>query len=500
MHDSPTLTQFGGNVEFKLRDKHLKKYPHFDQLISTSELVDIITDPERVATNAFLPLLQYVKSYQPFRDPGNRPKKKERLIRYASRRDSTVFSYYRHQLAEKYEERLVALGIHDIPIAYRKIPLGDGSESGKCNIDFANDLFMSIRECQSCSVVALDIRKYFESIDHRRLYQIWCELIGVEKLPPDHLAVFKAITRYRFVDRSAAYARLGYIGEKLQPNGTKALGYLVPHKKMPKQLCSPEDFRAKIAGNDPQYDSLIQENSNDHGIPQGAPISDLLANAYLLAFDVGLATYVRARGGRYWRYSDDLVLVLPGDGDVGPEAASYVESLISNFGDALKIKASKTSIGRFVLRDDGTHEYQHVAGDGGADGIQYLGFRFDGRCAYIRNSTLSNFYRKITRRARRQAAKHVARFDGKDRAWLLDHFDFHSFEERFGRVRDFESVASPRGWTFWTYAKRASERFGPMGDPILRQVSRYRRYVRRAVADEIDRQLVLRSRDGSLDQ
>ena len=233
---------------------------------------------------------------------------------------------------------------------------------------------------------------------------------------------------------------------------------------------------------------MIQSNSNPHGIPQGAPISDLLANAYLLEFDVELADYATDRGGRYWRYSDDLALVLPGDGNDGIEVAQWVADRIQHYGNEMQIKASKISIVTFSRNGNGGHHYEHVAGDGGNDGIQYLGFRFDGCRVYLRNSTLSNFYRKITKRARRQARKHFARYEGHDKESLLRKFDFHEFEERFGRVRDFESVASAKGWTFWTYAKRASERFGELGKPILKQVSGYRGYIHRAVANELDRQ------------
>lgn len=182
---------------FELRDKHLKKYPHFDQLISTSEILALVEDPSRVASNPFLPFLQYAKSYQPFRDQTTRPKKKDRLIRYASRRDSPIFAHYRQILSARYEEKLAALGIADVPIAYRKIPISNGATGGKCNIDFAHDLFAEICKYDRCTVIALDIRKYFESIDHGRLYEVWCDLLAVRKLSADHLAVFKAITKYR---------------------------------------------------------------------------------------------------------------------------------------------------------------------------------------------------------------------------------------------------------------------------------------------------------------
>lgn len=477
---------------FELSEKHFKKYPHFDQLIGADELHAIVNSPERVASNPFLPFIQYVKSYQPYRDSSNKPKKKERLIRYAGRRDSAIFARYRSELSEHYESRLQELGTADVPIAYRKLPIAEGSTGGKCNIDFANDLFQEIGEHDKCVVVALDIRKYFENIDHSRLYSIWCDLLGVSRLPDDHLAVFKAITRYRYVDRTAAYERLGYIADKKQKDGSIRPGYTVPFRKMPKQLCSPQVFRKKIAGKGDGYSSLIERNTNPHGIPQGAPISDLLANAFLLEFDVEIANYVRSRGGQYWRYSDDLALVLPGDGNAGIRAAQWISDRIQKYGNTLEIKSSKTSIAAFSRDGDGGHNFEHVAGEGGNDGFQYLGFRFDGRRVYLRNSTLSNFYRKITKRARRQARKHFARYEGHDKESLLQKFDFHEFEERFGRVRDFESVANAKGWTFWTYARRASERFEDMGRPILKQVSGYRDYVRRAVAEELDRQMSIR--------
>ncbi|MEM6484119.1 MAG: reverse transcriptase [Pseudomonadota bacterium] len=474
-------------MAFQLSDKHFKTYPHFDQIISSDELHAIVDSPERVASNAFFPFIQYAKSYQPFRDGKVKVEKKERLIRYASRRDSAIFARYRADLSTRYEARLSALGIADVPIAYRKIPDTSGSGGGKCNIDFAHDLFRAIQTHDACVVIALDIRKYFESIDHRRLYTVWCSLLETDSLPRDHLALFKAITSYRYVDRTAAYERLGFIAPVRQKDGSVRADYTVPFKQMPKQLCSPKDFREKIAGKGGAYSSLIQRNNNPYGIPQGAPLSDLLANAYLMDFDVELARYARERGGQYWRYSDDLALVLPGDGSVGKEAEKWVTNRIHDYGDAMQIKAAKTSIGTFTRTGSGVHHYQYVAGDGGRDGIQYLGFRFDGRQAYLRNSTLSNLYRKITKRARRQARNHFARYQGHNKESLMQKFDFHGFEQRFGRVRDFENVADSKGWTFWTYARRASERFGDLGQPILAQVSGYRGYVRRSVSEELDR-------------
>ena len=140
--------------------------------------------------------------------------------------------------------------IQECPIAYRKIPLTGTAGPGKCNINFARDAFDRIRAMGPCVVVALDISSYFESLDHGLLYRLWCRLIGATDLPPDHNAVFRAITNYAVVDRDKVYERLGFIGLK-KKNGKTVRGYLRSYNEMPTQLCTTQEFRQKIAGGRP---------------------------------------------------------------------------------------------------------------------------------------------------------------------------------------------------------------------------------------------------------
>ena len=39
----------------------LKRYPHFDKYLPEDEIIRLVSDPERVAKNAFFPFILYIK-------------------------------------------------------------------------------------------------------------------------------------------------------------------------------------------------------------------------------------------------------------------------------------------------------------------------------------------------------------------------------------------------------------------------------------------------------
>lgn len=468
--------------DWVVSERDVKRYPHFDKFLAPKEIEAIVRDPDRVRTNKFYPLLRYPKEFRPFRLT-DKPKK-TRLIRYASRRDSAIFSYYRHILSERYELELIRLGLSDTVLAYRKI-LGRDNR-GKCNIHFARDAFDFIVTTGDCCAVALDISSYFESIDHARLKALWCRMLGVTRLPPDHHAVFKNITEYAFVERQAAYERLGYFGVDAELGRP---GYLVPFEEMPMQLCTPAEFRERIVGGAPDFPNLVQKNEGAYGIPQGAPISDLLANLYLLDFDIEMHDYAKAASGVYKRYSDDILFVVPGGAEEGSRARQFAMERIQAFGSKLRIKAEKSSVVRFFGGMTGAQQFEHLDGKQGRNGLEYLGFRFDGRQVFLRDSTVSGFYRKISLAARAAAYKHVARYEGKSIDYLVERFNVEEFTKKFGRVEDFEDDGDYRSWTFWTYARRAAEAFGSLGQPILRQVKNHDEVIAERVVAALEQAL-----------
>lgn len=317
----------------------------------------------------------------------------------------------------------------------------------------------------------------------------WCALLGAQKLPPDHHAVFRAITAYSVVERRAVYERLGLFGPKRKAkDGTDIPGYLKSKADFPIQLCSGKEFQSVVAGGNGSK-SLIEVNKKPYGIPQGSPISDLLANFYLLEFDGEVADRVAALGGRYFRYSDDILIVVPVAAPCAIGLEEWVRLRIAMHGPQLRIKADKCAVFEFRGAPVG-QEWTRVSGKQGKNGLEYLGFRYDGQHAFLRDSTLSNLQRKAVASAKRLAHSLVKMHPGKGADDILALFNLSAFLQRYGRVHDFESKAHEvRNWTFWTYAKRASSVMGPPGGPIFRQLRNHRRHFREAVRRALEARL-----------
>lgn len=464
-------------THYQLRDKDCKNYPHFDAPISRRILERLVNDPVEVAAHQFFPFLVYKKARNSLKSrKEGRPRKSPRPIRYAPRRDAAIFAAYRSKLSKLYEKELINRGIDQCVIAYRRIKRVSG-KGNKCNIDFAKDAFDAISQHKSCTVFAFDISSYFENIDHTNLKSQWCSLLGVDRLPSDHFAVFKAITRYSYALKKDVYTRLGFRHSKAKRKLLKKT-YTLRKRDMPKQLCTPKDFKLKVAGKGGTYSKLVKQNDEDTGIPQGSPISDVLANLYLLDFDVCMNTYATSLGGTYYRYSDDILLIIPGSDIDCKKISALVNSSLKHSGSQLEISANKTSIVAFHRCGD---QLLHtpIEGKTSKEGLEYLGFRYTGDKIYLRNTTISNLHRKIVKRCKKEAENHVARYPGKNRIWLERNFDFKKLDKAFGRVPKFEPYSEKSKWTFWTYAKKSMDCFGEQGKPIARQLRKQKGFIRK---------------------
>lgn len=481
----------------KLSD--VKKYLHFDSELDLDEISELVSDSKTIKSHTFSPLLHFEQKWRRPPKNGINREPKIRPIRYACRKDAYIYKHYRTILSKKYEAILRKEGLQNYVLAYRKIPLENGSSSNKNNIYFAKDAFECIDELGKCTAVAVDISDFFGSLEDNNIKRIWNRVLGTTKLPDDHKAVFKSIVNYRFVKMDDALVALGYS----EYDTSKKLRYKVNPKRIPKQLCSRKDFREKIVGA-----KLVKKRDKDkpYGIPQGTPISDLLANMYLLDFDIFMKKYAEERNGYYFRYSDDILLIIPGDGRAACGVERVISRMIKESGEQLKIKPSKTEIVCYTGRANSkTRCYSLVKKEKNApreqcsvnEGLSYLGFRYDGSNVFIRNSTLSNLRRKVIKACVNAAYLHVRGHKEKDLQWLLGRSPVNAVKAEFMNVEDFEDAVHEaleqegtafKIMTFWSYVRRAKKVFGKKAKKFSPQLKGIDTLIKEKLESEIEMQ------------
>ncbi|GAA6771094.1 reverse transcriptase domain-containing protein [Flavobacterium sp. CGRL2] len=143
--------------------------------------------------------------------------------------------------------------------------------------------------------------------------------------------------------------------------------------------------------------------TKDFGIPQGSPISAILANIYMLDFDFEINEHIKGINGIYKRYSDDMVVICPLDKK--QEVISLFNKKIDDIN--LSIQAKKTQV--FHFHRDGNllkcgQEFEKLINFD--KNFIYLGLEFDGVDVKIKSASLSGFYRKMKRTIKR--AKHFS--------------------------------------------------------------------------------------------
>ena len=202
---------------------------------------------------------------------------------YASHRDACILAKYSYELGLLLEDSYKSLGLDNSVIAYRKL--------GKANYHFASDAAKYALSLSPCIVLCFDITGFFDNLDHKILKERLKEILSVSEIPADWYKVFRHVTAYRKIERSA-----------LEEHPALALKM----KEINKELI------ATIA----EINSLgiqITVNPYRHGIPQGTPISSSFSNLYMLHLDLAINNACKKHGALYQRYSDDLIIICKPD-------------------------------------------------------------------------------------------------------------------------------------------------------------------------------------------
>ena len=343
-------------------------YLHFDTPVGLSSAESLVTNEDAVAKHSFYPLISYEvtskKVYYCKDEEKLKRKDKPRPICYAAHLDSHIYSYYTSQMSKQYENLIAEMEIAKSILAFRLL--------GKSNIDFAAEAFNCIREKGDCGVVGLDISGFFNGLDHGYLKKAWCNLLGVKRLPADHFAIFKSLTKYAEVNREKLYSTLG-----LNPDNRKN------KQKNIFRVCSPKDFREKIRGG-----GLVKPNTDGEGIPQGTSISAFLSNVYMIEFDRLMCVEIETIGGTYLRYCDDMLFIVPIE-----NRDKIAELVVQNIKKIhLKINTYKTEIRTFKVDANGILSSDKP--------LQYLGFTFDGQRILLRSASLARYSDRMKRGVR----------------------------------------------------------------------------------------------------
>lgn len=339
-----------------------RRYLHFDERSPRAVLEREVSDPERVARWQFLPLLRVVQTTRRVSRKGaaKRPKRKDKVrpICYASHHDAALYATYALDLTERYERILIAEGLTDCVIAFRPA-------CGKCNIHYAHEAFEWIRGHKPCVALAYDVKSFFDTLDHSILKAKWREILG-GRFPSDSFAIYRAISRFSLIDRDIAYSEFKISRHNPWANGRR-------------RICTAQQLRERLVDA-----GKLHVNNGGKGIPQGTPISAVLSNIYMLDFDRAVAAAIRAWGGLYRRYCDDILCVVP------PEFADQAKELVNREIAKVRLAVQPEKL------DERTFEAHQTLGKP----LQYLGLTFDGDRLLLRSSGIARYYGRMRRAAR----------------------------------------------------------------------------------------------------
>jgi RNA-directed DNA polymerase len=418
--------QLGGTLSYPWFKK--RGYRHFDAAVGET-YAHKICDPTVVAKHSWLPLIHYVKTVKRYKpktasDGKTRLKgetvTKPRDIMFASHRDSCILAKYAFELGELLDKHYVQTGLDKTVIAYRKL--------GRANYHFSADAYRYAKDHMPCVVLCFDITGFFDNLDHKILKDRLKRLLGVTELPADWYSVFRHVTKFSRVERSALEANAVF-AERMKIRSHEPVATVV------------ELHKAGIA---------IHQNVKKLGVPQGTPISSALSNLYMMEVDRVMLEATKKLGGLYQRYSDDILLIC------SSEVAGELESTLKGAVTAHKLE----------IKDEKTERAIFEAGS--EDVFQYLGFNASQNGATIRPSSLGRQWRKAKRGIR--AAKRAG--DKAIASGKATKIFTKKLRERFQPVG---------ARNFSKYARRAADAFG--SKKIVRQVLKLERMVDQAIRD-----------------
>lgn len=308
-------------------------------------------------------------------------------------------------------------GINRVSTAYRNCT------PGKCNIDFAKEVFEYIVKCETAYIFVGDFSKFFDNLDHGYLKEKIKCVNGQQSLDSADYAIYKNITKFAYVEADDIESEKGLFRRDM--------------RELDKYFETDEfhEFKKKH----------LHKNCKDYQIPQGSSISAVYANIYMIDFDKKINDFITSQKGIYRRYCDDIIIVVP---MTYSELQNEKNEKITKF-----IYDVRDSIPNLELNEDKTEHFFYDNGvikksKGHSSLINYLGFTFDGKIVRIRDKSLFKFYCRAYRKIKKVKENTEEKAFNAGRKAI-----YHSYTH-LGASR----YAKDHG-NFLTYAYKADETF-----------------------------------------
>jgi RNA-directed DNA polymerase len=477
----PRLVQRKQYMPLARKTKHpwykIKGYLHFDFALTKAEAEQYVCNSANILRHRFSPLIHYIKksrkvqrNIEAERDfkrglldkkPKLRIKEKDRNIFYTSHIDGYIYSFYGHKLQASYDDYIKENALSDNVIAYRAI---EKKGIKYCNTHFANEAFSFVRSSGGCNIACFDLSKFFDKLSTEVLKQNWQKILGVERLPDDHFAIYQSLANFRYVEESAL---LKMFSSRFGDNPRK---HGIPKESggsLKNRICDYKELRDAEKSARLESEILINPKSNLEitGIAQGTALSGLMSNIFMINFDIAAKEFIKNLGGCYKRYSDDILIAFPSSVPFSDIEKKVTELLAVHCLDSVKLNADKTEKKIYQIGADGQGSIID-AEKLTISKVQYLGFHFDGKNVHIRNSSIS-----------------------KDRAKTIQLISKSKKGNKTIDTRNVYKKRSHRKITpvnelqdkgFVSYATRAAE--AHEGAPgILKQMQKNDRFIKRAI-------------------
>ncbi|KXY42242.1 reverse transcriptase domain-containing protein [Bacillus sp. FSL M7-1020] len=388
------LHNFSSSSHINWSKYETKSYLHFDNRVKIEHVKKSIQDPEWIKKHAFFPFIHFEIKFEKYvvKDLSNinelkkvslpkdlkEKKSKIRKIYYSSHIDSHIYKYYGDILNLAYNDYAVANEIDSNVLAYRN------NKKGLNNIDFAHEVFEFVFNYKKAIIISLDFTSFFDKINHKKLKKNIKDVLKCDELPKDIYKIYKSITQFSYVNKSDVDEFL------IQKYGYELLKQKKKDNSL-SRIMSAKEYREFKKTN------KLYKNKKSFGIPQGSGMSAVCSNIHLIHFDQELKKWANSKNALYRRYCDDLILVIPENGDI-LERVKFLKDEVINIvekyrDDGLIIQPEKTEI-RF-------YENGLIKGENGERSkLDYLGFVTDGEAVKIREKSLFKYHTRAYRKAR----------------------------------------------------------------------------------------------------